>query len=560
MSEHTDRRIAKLRKIPLYANTETHPDDYVQEVMEGSLNAFLEHTLRQTDLGETIDAIIIDLAKSRINKMGLEGTASTGEGGVSQSWEIEPFLMTRMARFKLMQGMKGGLCGTGGGSAAVSWKDILGDPGDNELLVAFLQLLLGGVGTPGAGLPVGIYELDHVPDQTEGEKWDVAFTPYGIYQRKEVMSRTPVFDSGSEPCELMDFLNAPWVPGDDTRPYYGDMPYDYFVRDEEYNGKTPAITAGDGWGFVLDADVIGMPAAMILSTVHDPNFYKLPSTPFTVMGVAAPFNGQTVNVNGWMFADHHESRWKLISPYHVDPATGIPYLGEYLPHIGDKNELITRGALNKAIEDYETAVSGQYVSYKVAINNTLGDAIVPIGANQNDLNNGSFYASVSASPKTYYIAKYDNVAKLKSKGMDGQDAYVATVNDLPTGGGVNVLQATGQSTADSMSQKAISDALSGKIDYPTSTSSFSDGSYVFGFAGIPGASTNRRAVRATSNPPGNASGQVPIYNSNSKLVSKDRSSVNAEVATVNDIPPAPPASGTYKLVSVDGVMSWVLDG
>jgi len=146
MTADTDRRIDKLRRIPLFKNEETYTDDFVIAVMEEALGVFLEHTRRDADLGEIIDPIIIELCKGRINKMGLEGMASTVEGGVSQSWEIEPNLKTRMSRFVLLYGQSGSSGGSGGGSDGgctcsedVYWIDLKGDPEESEQLVQLIE-------------------------------------------------------------------------------------------------------------------------------------------------------------------------------------------------------------------------------------------------------------------------------------------------------------------------------------------------------------------------------------------------------------------------------------
>jgi hypothetical protein len=123
----TNRRVERLRKIPLFSNTEIYPDTFVSTCMEDALMAFFENTGRTQDLGETIDALIVDLCKDRINRTGLEGAQSTSEGGVSQTWAIEPLLLSRIFRYKLMPGMReagasapggGGSGGTGGGNAS----------------------------------------------------------------------------------------------------------------------------------------------------------------------------------------------------------------------------------------------------------------------------------------------------------------------------------------------------------------------------------------------------------------------------------------------------------
>lgn len=110
--------------------------------------------------------------------------------------------------------------------------------------------------------------------------------------------------------------------------------------------------------------------------------------------------------------------------------------------------------------------------------------------------------------------------------------------EAPTGGGsnVNIVQQTGQSETDVMSQKATTDALAAKVKYPTSiVGSFNDGAYALGFSGTSFNESTLHTGRMTYNPPSNPVGQIALYDSNGKLVSKDKNAVNSEVATLNDI-------------------------
>jgi len=131
----TEIRVQKLRRTPLYANEETYPYDYLLAVMDDALAAFLEHTHRREDLGEEIDSIIIELCKGRLNKMGLEGSRTAGEGGVSQAWEIEPWLISRMSRYKMMQGMRTG-------TRQIKWSELSGDPADSESLMDLIRAMV----------------------------------------------------------------------------------------------------------------------------------------------------------------------------------------------------------------------------------------------------------------------------------------------------------------------------------------------------------------------------------------------------------------------------------
>ena len=176
MTADTERRIEKLRKIPLYRNEETYPNDQVTAVMEDALNAFLEYTHRAKDLGEAIDSIIIELCKSRINKTGLEGMGSVGEGGVSQSWEIEPWLKSRMFRYKLMQGIP-----TPKDRPPITWMEITGEPADAEALVLLIKSLIGEGGADMTELIERLVELErlillerYIHEQEEpSEVWEV---------------------------------------------------------------------------------------------------------------------------------------------------------------------------------------------------------------------------------------------------------------------------------------------------------------------------------------------------------------------------------------------------
>jgi len=104
--DNLERRIAILRAVTLYSNTETYTPDYVKASMEDALRVFLEYTGRAKDPGIPVDSIVVDLCKDRINKMGLEGAQSTSEGGVSQTWAVDPMLLSRMRRYRLVAGMK----------------------------------------------------------------------------------------------------------------------------------------------------------------------------------------------------------------------------------------------------------------------------------------------------------------------------------------------------------------------------------------------------------------------------------------------------------------------
>ena len=98
------RRLARLKK---RTNMASMTDDNLELHIEDATSFFLEYTNRTVDLGESIDALICEMAAMRAETQGMTNMASASEGGISRSMgeSIPLAVRSRLDRYRLIPGI-----------------------------------------------------------------------------------------------------------------------------------------------------------------------------------------------------------------------------------------------------------------------------------------------------------------------------------------------------------------------------------------------------------------------------------------------------------------------
>lgn len=102
----TQRRMTILRSTPLFSDTIVFPDDYVFTVLESSALKWLNLTHQSGDLGDEIDDMVIELAKIKLGREGVEGTSGSSDADISRSWDVlPPDLYNQIRGYRMAIGM-----------------------------------------------------------------------------------------------------------------------------------------------------------------------------------------------------------------------------------------------------------------------------------------------------------------------------------------------------------------------------------------------------------------------------------------------------------------------
>lgn len=80
----TATRLAKLRLRPQYGHLS---DDLLAQMLDEALGDFYAYTNRRADPGDAIDSIIIDMACTKLNALGIEGIKKAKDGEVEREYE-----------------------------------------------------------------------------------------------------------------------------------------------------------------------------------------------------------------------------------------------------------------------------------------------------------------------------------------------------------------------------------------------------------------------------------------------------------------------------------------
>jgi len=94
-------------KFPAYAN---RSEDEVIASLEDALQVFLDLTHRSEDLGQPIDSLICDIAKTLIARSGQEGVKKAKDGEFEREWSdqtggLDLSLMARIKKYRQVVGV-----------------------------------------------------------------------------------------------------------------------------------------------------------------------------------------------------------------------------------------------------------------------------------------------------------------------------------------------------------------------------------------------------------------------------------------------------------------------
>mgnify|MGYP004515910711 FL=1 len=92
-------RLPKLRMRPQYAHM---PDDLLLQMLDEALGDFFAYTNRRSDPGEAVDSLIIDIAASKLNFLGLEGFKRGKDGEMEREAEnLQELFLRRMDSWRV---------------------------------------------------------------------------------------------------------------------------------------------------------------------------------------------------------------------------------------------------------------------------------------------------------------------------------------------------------------------------------------------------------------------------------------------------------------------------
>jgi len=105
-SEHTLRRMARLNATPFGSKR----DEEKQVACEDALSLFLDITNRSEDMGERIDGLVCEIAKTMLSKSGQEGIKKAKDGELEREWSeangmLDPVLLKRIKAYRLVVGL-----------------------------------------------------------------------------------------------------------------------------------------------------------------------------------------------------------------------------------------------------------------------------------------------------------------------------------------------------------------------------------------------------------------------------------------------------------------------
>lgn len=105
-SEHTMRRVGRLNATPFAGKS----DDEKIVACEDALGLFLDLTHRAEDLGERIDPLVCEIAKTLLGKAGQEGIKKAKDGELEREWSeqsgmIDPVLLKRIKAYRQVVGI-----------------------------------------------------------------------------------------------------------------------------------------------------------------------------------------------------------------------------------------------------------------------------------------------------------------------------------------------------------------------------------------------------------------------------------------------------------------------
>lgn len=85
-------------------------DDNLMMHIEDAYAFFLDYTNRSKDVGESIDALICEMAAMRAETQGFTNASGASEGSVSRSMstDIPPMLTSRLNKYRLLMAINNG--------------------------------------------------------------------------------------------------------------------------------------------------------------------------------------------------------------------------------------------------------------------------------------------------------------------------------------------------------------------------------------------------------------------------------------------------------------------
>lgn len=100
----TTRRLAILKRRPSLSNK---TDDFLTLCLEESRAFFLEYTNRDTDPGESVDLLLVELATYKANAEGVENVKKAKDGEIERENfdALPPMLKNRLNNWRLIRGL-----------------------------------------------------------------------------------------------------------------------------------------------------------------------------------------------------------------------------------------------------------------------------------------------------------------------------------------------------------------------------------------------------------------------------------------------------------------------
>jgi len=94
----------RLERLKLRPNMELYSDALLNELLQESIELWLDHTHQPTDPGKKIDGQILEIATIKVNMLGGEGSSAASDGSMSRTWALIPDdLRNRMNGYRLVQ-------------------------------------------------------------------------------------------------------------------------------------------------------------------------------------------------------------------------------------------------------------------------------------------------------------------------------------------------------------------------------------------------------------------------------------------------------------------------
>jgi len=101
------RRVGRMKVYPAYANK---GDNEIIATLEDALALFLDLTHRSEDIGQPIDSLICDVAKSMLARSGQESIKKAKDGDFEREWSesnggLDPVLVKRINKYRQVVGV-----------------------------------------------------------------------------------------------------------------------------------------------------------------------------------------------------------------------------------------------------------------------------------------------------------------------------------------------------------------------------------------------------------------------------------------------------------------------